>query len=142
MRPGSRRRRPVPPDAPIVWRAFEAVSERIEAGKAALVAAVPTARVEGRPLAESLSEFEAQLRAARDRMDGWRRVEHQGLWAACRDGLDDSLRLAEGARLQAPSLDFEGLVDLIGEMLEPLDAFAEAERRLNLPIRRRGLRRP
>jgi hypothetical protein len=133
MRRGRRR---VPRDAVLVWRAFEAVAERIEAGKAAIVGAVPTARVEGRPVAEALLEFEAELRAARERMDSWRRSEHWRLWAACRDGLDDALRMAEGARLQAPSLDFESLVELIGRLLEPLDPFAEAERNLKVRSRR------
>jgi hypothetical protein len=127
------------PDAVLVWRAFETVAERIEAGKAALVGAVPTARVEGRPVAEALLEFEGELRAARERMDAWRRSENRRLWAACRDGLDDALRLAEGARLRAPSIDFESLVDLIGRLLEPLDPFAEAERLLK--VRRRRFRR-
>jgi hypothetical protein len=126
----------VPPDAVLVWRAFEAVAERVETGKAALVAAVPTARVEGRPVADSLLQFEGELRAARGGMDAWRRSENHRLWTACRDGLDDALRLAEGARLQAPSLDFEALVDLIGRLLEPLDPFAEAERRLKVRTRR------
>jgi hypothetical protein len=129
-----------PPDAVIVWRAFEAVAERVEAGKAALVAAVPTARVEGRPVAEALLEFEGELRAAQERMDAWLRSEHRRLWAACRDGLDEALRMAEGARLQAQSLDFESLVDLIGRLMEPLDPFAEAER--SLKVRRRRFRRP
>jgi hypothetical protein len=125
-----RSRRAPPPDAPLVRRAFEAVLERVEAAKAALVAAVPTARVEGRPLAESLLGFEGELRAALAGMDAWRRVDHEGLWRACRDGVEDALRRAERARLEAPTLDFEGLVDLIGEMMAPLDPFAEADRRL------------
>jgi hypothetical protein len=131
-----RRRRGVPPDAVIVWRLFEAAAERVESGKAALVAAVPTARVEGRPLAEALSDFEHELRAARAGMADWRRVELDDVWRACRDGIDDALRRAERARLEAPSMDFEGLVDLIGELMEPLDPFAEAERRLKATIRR------
>jgi hypothetical protein len=63
-------------------------------------------------------------------MDGWRRADHDDLWRACRDGIDDALRLAERARLDAPALDFEALVELIGEMLAPLDPFADAERLL------------
>lgn len=135
-----RRRRPLP-DAAVVWREFEAAADGVETGKAALVAAVPTARVEGRPLADALSEFERELRVSRDRMDGWHRADHDALWRACRDGIDDALRLAERARLEAPSLDFEGLVDLIGTLIEPLDPFAEAERRLKLPGRRARSRR-
>ena len=119
-----------------MWREFEGAADRVEAGKGALVAAVPTARVEGRPLADALSEFEREVRAARGRMEGWRRADHESLWRACRDGIDDALRLAEAARFEAPSLDFEGLVDLIGRLIEPLDPFAEAERRLKLPGRR------
>jgi hypothetical protein len=135
------RRRRLLPDAAVVWRGFEAAADRVEAGKAALVAAVPTARVEGRPLADALSEFERELRAAGERMEDWRRADHESLWRACRDGIDDALRLAERARLEAPSLDFEALVDLIGRLIEPLDPFAEAERLLKLPGRRANPRR-
>jgi hypothetical protein len=130
-----RSRRPVPPDAPQVRRMFEAALERVEAAKGALVASVPTARVEGRPLAEAVLTFEAELRSAQGAMEEWRRSEHEDLWRACRDGIEEALRRAERARLEAPPLDFEALVDLIGEMMAPLDPFADAERRLGRPRR-------
>ena len=136
-----RARRRVPSDADIVWRLFEAAAERVEEGKAALVAAVPTARVEGRPMAEAVLDFERELRSAGGLMEPWRRSEHEALWIACRHGLEVALRRAERARLQAPSLDFEALVELIGEIMEPLDPFAEAERVLKVQARRRRFRR-
>jgi hypothetical protein len=131
-----RPRRRAPPDAALVRRAFEATLERVEAAKASLVAAVPTARVEGRPLADAVLGFEGELRAALSGMDAWRRNEHERLWRNCRDGIGDALRRAERARLGAPALDFEALVDLIGEMMAPLDPFAEAERTLGRSTRR------
>jgi hypothetical protein len=131
-----RSRRPVPPDAALIRPAFEAVLGRVEAAKAALVAAVPTARVEGRPLADAVLGFEEELRAALSGMDAWRRKEHEPLWRDCRDGIEDALRRAERARVVAPALDFEALVDLIGEMMAPLDPFADAERTLGRSTRR------
>jgi hypothetical protein len=116
--------------------AFDVVLRRVEAAKSVLVAAVPTARVEGRPLADAVLGFEGELRAALEGMDAWRRNEHERLWRACRDGVEDALRRAERARLEASARDFEALVDLIGEMMAPLDPFADAERTLGRTARR------
>jgi hypothetical protein len=108
--------------------AFSEVVERIEHGKAALVSAVPTARRPGTPLAEALDAFEQALRLARDEMEDWRTPETEGSWQACSKALDEARRRAERLRLEAPSLDYEGLVMTLGDLIAPLDAFADAAR--------------
>ena len=89
------------------------ILDRIERAKAELVAAVPSPRgVPGRPLADAVAAFEDGLReaaAAPDVPDGWR--------AAIRE----SLELAERLRLDAPPLDYEGLVGALADLLAPLD---------------------
>lgn len=110
--------------------AFSAVVERVEHGKAVLVSAVPTARAEGTPLAEALHGFEEALRRARDEMHDWRTPETESSWRACSEALEEAKRRAERLRLEAPSLDYEGLVMTLGDLIAPLDAFGDAARRL------------
>lgn len=110
--------------------AFRSVIEHVERGKAALVSAVPTARNEGLPLAEAVHAFEAALREAGDRMDGWRSPETEEWWQACSSSLAEASRRAERLRLEAPALDYEGLVMTLGDLMAPLEAFPEAARRL------------
>lgn len=89
---------------------------RIERAKADLVEAVPSPRgIPGRPLADALASFEEGLReaaSARDLPAEWR--------AAIRESLDRAERL----RLEAPPLDYEGLVTVLADLMAPLDAFA------------------
>lgn len=110
--------------------AFSEVVERVEYGKAALVSAVPTARAPGTPLADALHAFELALDQARSEMGGWRTRETEDSWQACSSALDESARRAERFRLEAPSLDYEGLVMTLGDLIAPLDAFGDAARQL------------
>ena len=91
---------------------------RIERAKADLVEAVPSPRgVPGRPLADALVAFEEGLREAAASLEAASRQE----WRAA---VDESLRRAERLRLEAPALDYEGLVTVLADLMAPLDAFA------------------
>jgi hypothetical protein len=91
---------------------------RIERAKADLVEAVPSPRgVPGRPLADALVAFEEGLREAAASLEAASRQE----WRAA---VDESLRRAERLRLEAPTLDYEGLVTVLADLMAPLDAFA------------------
>lgn len=93
---------------------LERIRDRVERAKADLVEAVPSPRgLPGRALADALASFEEGLRdaaATRDVPDGWR--------AAIRESLDRAERL----RLEAPQLDYEGLVAALAELIAPLEA--------------------
>lgn len=92
---------------------LDVVLARIERAKADLVTAVPSPRgIPGRPLADALLAFEEGLRdaASPDVPEGWRTA------------IDESLRRAERLRLEAPSLDYEGLVGVLAALMEPLGA--------------------
>ena len=90
------------------------VLDRVERAKADLVEAVPSPRgVPRRPLAEALAAFEEGLREAAALADPP---------AAWRTAIDESLRRAERLRLDAPELDYEGLVAVLAELMAPLDA--------------------
>jgi len=111
--------------------ALDELIPSLERARAALTESVPGTRLPGRPLAESLSEFEDGLREVRARMDGWRAPEVERAWLDASAGLDGSLELAERVRTEgAPPQGFEGLIALIGDLLAPLDAFDEAVERV------------
>ncbi|MGH2634577.1 MAG: hypothetical protein ACRDHU_00270 [Actinomycetota bacterium] len=124
------RRRRLPEHLEERARAFEALVPALERAKAALTDSVPGTRSPGRPLADSLLEFEEGLRRVRSGMDAWRAPELDEAWRRASDGLDEALRRAERARTEADDpVGFEGLIGLIGGLLAPLDAFPAAAER-------------
>ncbi len=102
----------------------------VERGKRALTGAVPRPRDPGRPLADALLEFEGALADAGSHMAGWRAPEAEVTWRSCDRALSESAGMAERLRLQAPELDFEGLVMVLKDLLAPLEAFEDAARLL------------
>ena len=111
-------------------RAFDELIPVLERAKAALTESVPGTRLPGRPLAETLWEFETGLREVRARMDGWRAPEVEEQWAAAASGLDAALALADRVRTEAASPQgFESLIGVIGDLLAQLDAFGAAAAR-------------
>lgn len=102
----------------------------LERAKAALTESVPGTRLPGRPLAETLAEFEERLREVGRGMDGWRAPEVEDQWRRASDGLSAALALADRVRIRAEApRGFEGLIGLIGGLLEPLETFTEADER-------------
>lgn len=108
-------------------RAFQDLLRRLEDAKSALLTSVPGTRLPGRPLAETLLEFEHGLRQVRAGMETWRIPEVQDAWIRASEGLDDAIQRAERVRLSASAPEgFEGLIGLVGDLLAPLDAFGDA----------------
>ncbi|HEX6331028.1 MAG TPA: hypothetical protein VF129_07035 [Actinomycetota bacterium] len=124
------RRRRLPPELEARRRALGELAPTLEAAKAALLDAVPGTRRPGRALAEALLEFEDGLRTVRSGMDGWRAPEVEDAWRAAAEGLETALARAERLRAEAPEpAGFEGLIGVVGDLLEPLEAFPEAAER-------------
>jgi hypothetical protein len=98
----------------------------VESAKKALVAAVPSARTPGRPLAEGLLEFEELLRGAQAEMDAWRHPALHTEWTGCDRGIAEALRRAEALRLRAPDLGFEPMLAAISDLIAPLEPFEPA----------------
>jgi len=98
---------------------IERISSLVESAKARLVEAVPSPRGHQRiSVADALMRFEEVLRKAESAMgDGHER------WAVLRGAVEEALRRAERLRLEAPPLDYESLVTVLGDLLAPLDAF-------------------
>jgi hypothetical protein len=112
-------------------KAFDDLLPALERARAVLLGSVPGTRVPGRPLAETLWEFEDGLREVRGRMDAWRSPDLEPEWDACSRGLDESLALADRVRTEGAHPEgFEGLIGLIGDLLSPLDPFERAAARL------------
>ena len=126
----SLRRRRLPEHLEAPARAFDDLLPPLERAKAALTGSVPGTRLPGRPLAETLSEFEDGLREVRDGMDAWRSPDLELEWEECSRGLDEALEFADRVRTEGVQPDgFEGLIGLIGDLLAPLDAFELASTR-------------
>lgn len=112
------------------YTAFRATVEPLERGKAALPESVPGTRLPGRPLAETLLEFEEGLLEAEARMASWRVPEIEEQWRACDEAIRACLRASERLRLAAEMpVGFEALIGTIGDLMAPLETFEDAERR-------------
>jgi hypothetical protein len=106
------------PDAP----GFERVLMLVETAKARLVEARPSPRgVQRTSLAEALIAFETHLRDAAAAME-----DGDDRWTSLVGAVEESLRRARRLRLEAPPLDYESLVTILGDLMSPLDVF-EAE---------------
>jgi hypothetical protein len=81
-------------------------------------------------VAEGLLAFEAALRRAEAAMDGWRTPGTERVWQECRRGLDEALSRAHRLRVEAPALDYEALVAVLADLMDPLAAFEAAARLL------------
>jgi hypothetical protein len=126
----SLRRRRLPEHLAAPAKAFDDLLPRLERARAALTGSVPGTRLPGRPLAETLSEFEDGLREVREGMDAWRSADVEPEWEACSRGLDEALDFADRVRTEGVQPEgFEGLIGLIGDLLAPLDAFERASTR-------------
>lgn len=98
------------------------------------MSALPSPRgVQRVQLAEALLRLEQDLRSASDALEGYRPAGRENVWRGCRSALDESLGRAERLRLEASALDYEGLVAILAELIDPLEAFAEAESNLSRP---------
>jgi hypothetical protein len=111
-------------------REFVTVLDEVEQAKACVVAAVPSARTLGRPLADALFEFETRLANAQEAMETWHLEAVADEWEACRAGIADARSRGERLRLSAPELGFESLLGEIQELIAPLDPFEDAAARL------------
>jgi hypothetical protein len=105
----------------------DGVVDHVERAKEDLVAAVPSPRgIPGRPIAEALLAFEEGLHRASDLLASVDAID-PSLRRTLEGALTESLRRAERVRLEAPPLDYETLVTLLGDLMAPLGAFAVVE---------------
>lgn len=121
------RRRVLPAELEGPFSEFRRLIPKLDRARDALTASVPGTRLPGRPLGETLLEFEEELREVRRGMDAWRAPEVESVWARAGEGLDAALALADRTRRRAAEPGgFEQLIGLIGDLLAPLEAFDAA----------------
>jgi hypothetical protein len=122
------RRKELPEELRPAEAAFARVLEELEPAKVAITDVLPGTRMPGRPLGDALDEFERRMVAAGALMPAWRHPAVEQEWVACDEGLTESLALTRRLRREAPDvIGFEGMLGLVEELLDPLEAFAEAE---------------
>lgn len=108
--------------------AFDRAASAVAAAQRALLAAIPTSRDPGIPLAQALAEFGKLLDNATATLAEWRDEAPAHEWTKCATALACARREAARLRLEPGALDFEGLNARVGDVLHPLEAFAEVER--------------
>lgn len=125
---------------------FLAQAERVEAARRALLRCLPVGRVHPVPVAVGLDLVEDEVRAVVGELDAWRRPEVDAAWQTVREACAESLgAVAEAHRVAASTTELEHLLAAVGEVVEPLDAWAEAERTwlaLRTPARAPDTKRP
>ena len=121
------RRKKLPAELLKPFSAYLEVVGHLEAAKSALTESVPSTRFAGRPLAESLAEFESRLAEAAGTMHSWRCADVEEAWQIANAALTAARSLAERVRLQGDGpKGFEQLIGLLGDLMSPLDSFEEA----------------
>lgn len=124
------RRPDLPDDHADAWRAFLDCAQVIESGRRVLLGTLPTGRVEPAPIGVGVEAIEAAITDARGWMPDWRLAQddlaHE--WASCQTALDTAAGSCTGLRETAADTDeLEVLLEAVGAVVEPLDAFADAE---------------
>jgi hypothetical protein len=122
------RRKRMPEHLVIPWEAFQAQAERVEQARRALLGCLPVGRVDPAPVPLGLDLLADELRAILPDLDAWRVPEVAEHWAACRAAMEEALEAVPEARAVSSSTgELEEMLDAVGDVVEPLDAWHEAE---------------
>lgn len=133
------RRRPVlPEDLREAWAGFLDCAARIEAARRLLLGTLPTGRVEPAPPTVGLAELRRAVAEVRAWMPRWRIDGLDAVWERCLAALDEADSAAQrAAEVAAATTELEELLAAVEEVVDPLDAFADAEaewrRRFRIP---------
>ncbi len=110
------------------WWAFLDCAEVIEGGRRVLLSTLPTGRVEPAPIGVGVDALRRALEDARGWMDAWKLAELEDVWLECHRALDEAeAGLEEVEEVAATTGELEELLEAVQEVIEPLDAFADAE---------------
>ncbi len=101
-----------------------AVTAVVEEAKRELLTAVPSPRgIPARQIADALLGFEERLREASEMARSG--PPTSAARSVLVSAIEEALRRAERLRLDAPELDYEALVAVLADLIEPLEAFAD-----------------
>ena len=109
--------------------AFRDVFVAVQEATSRLSSAAPGGRSPGVGLAEALAGFHDGLDRARRGMPAWRRPEVEAEWSGCRDALDEATARSDALRMGETPQGYEQVYGALADIMEPLEAFADAARR-------------
>jgi hypothetical protein len=108
---------------------FLAQAERVESARKALLGCLPVGRVDPAPVPVGLDLLGDELRAVADELAGWRVPEIESAWHAVAEGTASArAAISDAHHVAATTRELEELLDAVGEVVEPLDAWGDAER--------------
>jgi hypothetical protein len=120
----------IPPHLRPAWEAFSRQAERVENARRALLACLPVGRVDPAPVPVGLDLLADELRAVSASMEDWRVPEVADVWDRCRHAVRGALAGIDKAhRVATTTTELEDLLAAVGEVVDPLDAWGDAERR-------------
>lgn len=109
--------------------AFEQQATRVESARRALLSCLPVGRVNPAPVPVGLDLLRDELHAVRAQLTRWRVPQMSGEWEGCRAAIEESLEaMLTAHRVAQSSTELEELLGAVGDVIEPLDAWADAER--------------
>lgn len=132
-------RKQLPSELAPCFATFRVQAERVESARQALLSCLPVGRVDPVPVPVGLDLIVDELRAVAAELGDWRSEPVEEVWELCRSSMDESLAAVPDARRVAEETsELEELLEAVGDVVEPLDAWHTAERRwLSLRTRRR-----
>lgn len=120
----------MPPELQRAWDAFQVQAERVEAARQALLGCLPVGRIDPAPVPVGLDLLRDELAAVSAVLEQWRVPPMEAAWQACRGAVEEALGAVPEARaVSAETGELEEMLDAVGGVVEPLDAWADAERR-------------
>lgn len=123
------RRKRMPTEFEPAFQAFRAQAERVEQARSALLSCLPVGRVDPAPVPVGLDLLRDELTAVSGELDAWRHDAITAHWAACSSATREALAaLPDAHRVATSSTELEELLGAVGDVVEPLDAWHDAER--------------
>lgn len=123
-----KQRKTMPPALASSWQAFQGQAERVEAARRALLGCLPVGRIDPAPVPVGLDLLGDELAAVAADLDAWRAPPVEQAWQECRNAVDEALGgIPEARRISATTGELEEMLDAVGAVVEPLDAWHEAE---------------
>lgn len=108
---------------------FLAQAERVEAARRALLGCLPVGRVDPAPIPVGLELLRDELREVAGELDAWRVPEVEGVWHEVAEAVAEADGAIEDAhRVATSTSELEELLDAVGDVVHPLDAWGAAER--------------
>lgn len=110
--------------------AFLRMAEKLDQAQRGLLGAIPTSRDPGVPTLAALDAFDRHLIEATELMPAWHADDTRSMHARCTEAIEHAQRESALLRAQAGTLSFETLNVRVGDILHPLEEFADTERAL------------